>query len=389
MAANTTTGANPILPLPSSTPAPPSLPSSSSLVSIKLSDDNYLLWRAQLLPYLKGHNLFRFVDGTIHPPPILDPDSNPNPDYSIWLQQDQSVMSILISSLSESVIAHILDATTSREVWTILETLFAASSQANIMQTLFQLSTLKKGSDSISVYYRRAKLLMDSLAMAGKVISPSEFVVFLLAGLGQDYDSIVTSITTRADSLSPAQVYAHLLNHESRISHQIRNLTANTEFSANNSIRQSPQFQRGRGFHRGRHTPRGRGGRNRGGRSNFITPAQFTSDRPTCQVCLKPGHSAATCYHRYDFNYQPPPPPALSAHYTAAAADPSWFPDTAASHHFTNDFSNLSINPSEYKGSDQVRIGDGSGLPIHHVGSSNISSSTGFSNPTHPAPRLY
>lgn len=43
----------------------------------------------------------------------------------------------------------------------------------------------------------------------------------------------------------------------------------------------------------------------------------------------------------------------------------------------TNDFSNFTINPSEYTGEDQVRVGDGSALPIQHIGNSTLSTSHG------------
>lgn len=43
-------------------------------------------------------------------------------------------MSVLISSLSENTIAHVLDATSSYEIWTTLEDLFEAKSEARIMQ---------------------------------------------------------------------------------------------------------------------------------------------------------------------------------------------------------------------------------------------------------------
>lgn len=69
--------------------------------------------------------------------------------------------------------------------------------------------------------------------MASKTLSSSEFITFLLAVLGTDYDSIVTSITTHVDFLTPAQVYSHLLTHESRLTHQSIGLMASPEFSAN------------------------------------------------------------------------------------------------------------------------------------------------------------
>lgn len=54
-----------------------------------------------------------------------------------------------------------------------------------------------------------------------------------------------------------------------------------------------------------------------------------------------------------------------------------WYPDSSTTHHFTHDFSNISLNPSKYKGEEQVRIGDGNSLQIHHVGGSTIPSTTG------------
>lgn len=101
------------------------------------------------------------------------------------------------------------------------------------MQLHYQLATLKNGSKSIANYYQQAKLLSDTLAMIGKTLSPPEFITYLLAGLNSNYESVVTSITTRANPLTPSQVYSHLLTHEARLSHQNHNLTASVEISAN------------------------------------------------------------------------------------------------------------------------------------------------------------
>ena len=63
-----------------------------SLVTIKLTKDNYLLWTAQVVPYLRGQRLYGYVDGTILPPPVYIPNLEfassktapkeiPNPKY--------------------------------------------------------------------------------------------------------------------------------------------------------------------------------------------------------------------------------------------------------------------------------------------------------------------
>lgn len=176
----------------------------------------------------------------------------PNPTYLTWQQQDQALTSIIISSLSESLNAHALEATTAREVWDILEEIFLANSQTHMMQVHYQLTTLKKGSKTIATYYQRAKLLLDTFAAFGKTLTLTNFITFLFAGPCIDYDSIVTFITKRVYPLSPTKVYSHLLTHESRLVHQQTTLTAPVKFSTNVTQKQSSPSNRGRGSFRGK-----------------------------------------------------------------------------------------------------------------------------------------
>ena len=73
-------------------------------ITIRLSDDNFLLWKAQLTLFLRGQNLFGYVDGSIPPPPhfyhTTFTDSSeqqmlPNPTFDLWLQQDRMILSTL------------------------------------------------------------------------------------------------------------------------------------------------------------------------------------------------------------------------------------------------------------------------------------------------------
>ena len=48
--------------------------------------------------------------------------------------------------------------------------------------------------------------------------------------------------------------------------------------------------------------------------------------------------------------------------------DKNWLLDSAASHNIMGDLSNLSIH-SECDGTDEVILGDGSGLAVSHIGS--------------------
>ena len=105
-----------------------SLSSVHHLITIKLTRDNYLLWKAQIVPYLKGQHLFGFIDGTQPPPPQFLPLSTtessqprPNPDFLQCQSQDQLILSALISSLSENILAYVVKCSTLYEVWNTLE----------------------------------------------------------------------------------------------------------------------------------------------------------------------------------------------------------------------------------------------------------------------------
>lgn len=61
-------------------------------------------------------------------------------------------------------------------------------------------------------------------------------------------------------------------------------------------------------------------------------------------------------------------------HATMSSPDFSrWLLDSGASHHIASDFNNLSLH-TPYNGSDNVMIGNGTGLPITHTGSVSIPS---------------
>ena len=78
-----------------------------------------------------------------------------------------------------------------------------------------QLNMIQKDS-SIADYFGQVKRLSDTLAAIGKRLEDEELIAYLLHGLGPDYDALVTSITTRSDTYTISDVYAHMLSYEMR-----------------------------------------------------------------------------------------------------------------------------------------------------------------------------
>jgi hypothetical protein len=187
-----------------------------------------------------------------------------------------------------------------------LETLFVVQSQSQILQLQQQLSNLKKGAQTVSVYFQKAQGIANLLAAIGKPIEDSELISNIIVGLGADYDPLVTSVTTRQGSISLTDLHGYMLSYELRLETDKTALEINIS-TANTAQRQSPSYPRNnRGSNTGYRNTNFSHGRRRGrGRG---PPQQYSffgpSQRPTCQVCHKPGYTAATCWFRFEQGYQ-------------------------------------------------------------------------------------
>ena len=81
----------------------------SHLLPVKLTPDNYLSWRAQVLPLLRSRYLEGYVDGFIPCPPPY------HPAHHVWVAQDQAILSAIQSSLTPSISSLVIFAATSRD----------------------------------------------------------------------------------------------------------------------------------------------------------------------------------------------------------------------------------------------------------------------------------
>ncbi|KAK9217646.1 hypothetical protein WN943_006274 [Citrus x changshan-huyou] len=81
-----------------------------------------------------------------------------------------------------------------------------------------------------------------------------------------------------------------------------------------------------------------------------------------CQICLKVGHTAAECWHRFKKNFVPHPNRRRETRgaYVASTDGQSsgaWYLDSGATNHVTNALRKISMN-SEYQGNGQLAVGN-------------------------------
>ena len=86
-------------------------------VPIKLTRDNFLLWKTQLFPLLNYQDLAHIL---MQDPPISTQIVDHggiivNTTYPTWWRQDQQVLSLIVTSLSESVLPYVVRNFTAKE----------------------------------------------------------------------------------------------------------------------------------------------------------------------------------------------------------------------------------------------------------------------------------
>ncbi|KAF3652867.1 putative long chain base biosynthesis protein 1-like [Capsicum annuum] len=210
---------------------------------------------------------------------------------------------------------------------------------------------------------------VDNLAVAAHPVSDDDLVLYILGGLGQEYNVVVVSVTTRAELISLADLRGLLLSQEYRLEQMTRIEQGLSQ--ANLSTRQSNNTKNDNFFKKLTNVNNNQayGGRSRRGRGRGRGRNINSSNQNQCQVCHKFGHSALVCYHRFDHAYQA----SFKSRMAALIAQPStvgdsnWYPDSGATHHLTNDIQNMAVR-GEYLGSDQIHIDNGTGLTISHFG---------------------
>lgn len=192
---------------------------------VKLGITNYILWKTQVLSSIRANACEGFIGGTNAQPQRLIIQSNnnqrvttlPNPDFLIWQRQDQALMSWLLSSMTKEVLGHVTSCTLSLELWRDIESSFSSQTKAKILQLRMQLQNSKKWPLTVTDYYTKVKMKAANFIASSTFISDEELILYILGGLGSEYDLVVVNIIAITVLPTLKEVYSLLLTHESRV----------------------------------------------------------------------------------------------------------------------------------------------------------------------------
>ncbi|KAM2641902.1 hypothetical protein EV1_015932 [Malus domestica] len=164
------------------------------MLTIKLNDENFIKWSFQFCSVLRGYDLLdHFTGESVCPPKfVLIPDLGVTNEISItykeWVKKDMALLSLLIATLSDDAIEHVVGCKTSYEAWTALQDRYMSVSKASVNHLKAELHTMQKGGDSIDKYLLRLKGIKDQLQAAGEKVCDNDLIIAALTGLPPDYD---------------------------------------------------------------------------------------------------------------------------------------------------------------------------------------------------------
>ncbi|KAM5580016.1 hypothetical protein ABKV19_009651 [Rosa sericea] len=199
------------------------------LPNILLDATNYPTWLFRMESFLRGQNLFGFVDGSTPCPQqfVLASDGSTNTisvDYITWKTQDQSIVNMMGQTLSVVAMTCAVGSKSAQDLWTRLKLKFADANKQNILQLKSNLQNVKKGNDDIETYLDKIKAAKDALETVGVAIDDEDIVVTVLNGLPSEFAAIKTVIRAQFTCASLSQLKTLLKAAEMDIGNEAQGL---------------------------------------------------------------------------------------------------------------------------------------------------------------------
>ena len=138
-----------------------------NMMTVKLDNTNYIVWKHQISVVLETYSLFELLEEPqLIPEKFLKNLSTSyttigNPDFLVWKSKEKALLTFISSTLSPSILALIVECATTIEVWKVLENRFSSISRCHIMKLKGELHNLKKESDFVDICLQKIKVVRE------------------------------------------------------------------------------------------------------------------------------------------------------------------------------------------------------------------------------------
>ncbi|KAE8779146.1 hypothetical protein D1007_47873 [Hordeum vulgare] len=155
----------------------------SGQIAERLTRSNYILWRTQIMPGIRGTGFFGYVEGSMSEP----------------------AKEVLVQVKS---IAH------ANEVWMALANMFSSHSLSHVNNICIVLAKAQKGNQTVTAYFVQMRSLANEIVVANKPIPDEELVLYILAGVDMEYQRLVSALDARTTMVSLDDLFAQISNFD-------------------------------------------------------------------------------------------------------------------------------------------------------------------------------
>ncbi|CAI5951387.1 unnamed protein product [Closterium sp. NIES-65] len=240
-------------------------------------------------------NLWGFFDGSA---------SKPTSDASTaekeaWVRKDKKAFAFLVSKLSLQLVPIVSpcidrdDAT--REAWKRLEGEHVSKSLHSKLQARLDFFTVRmKDGESMRAYVNRVEELGERLVELDASVEDNDWIMTLLAGLGEAWSTVITVLDGTQDTWKKEQVVARLINEEARRAKLHGDAIGAAHFSRDAKAKGSGHFKR-RNDGNNRGISNGSAAASSSSRGGSANANRARAREGACRFCKKTGHWWRDC----------------------------------------------------------------------------------------------
>ena len=107
--------------------------------------------------------------------------------------------------------------TTAQVLWTTLAGMYSSQSLSCVNNIRTSLINAQKGNQSAGAYFATMRGLADELAATGKPIQDDELISYILHGLDQEYQPLISTLDARVSPTSLDEIFSMLSNFDQRM----------------------------------------------------------------------------------------------------------------------------------------------------------------------------
>jgi gag-polypeptide of LTR copia-type/Zinc knuckle len=173
----------------------------------ELNEGNFPIWRPKMKLAIDSAGLGAYLE---------KPEEGDAPADAV---QDAKVRGVIGLHVSDDLLPLLDDCRYAWQMWETLVSMYARRSSAARVHLHRDLATISKSeSESMEMYFSRAKRLRSQLTEIGKSVDEDTLVMYLLAGLPSSYSTPISILTAGNTQLCLDVSLQHLLQHEAMLS---------------------------------------------------------------------------------------------------------------------------------------------------------------------------